>query len=65
MKIILKRKRDHRNNNEKKQCNMTLGDSVGIYKQYPGKRLFLVGDNFPATKELGRRTTVSFLFAGL
>ena len=24
---------------------MTLGDSVGIYKQYPGKRLFLVGDN--------------------
>ena len=42
---------------------MTLGDSVGICKQYPGKSLFLVGDNFPATKELGR-TTVSFLFAG-
>ena len=41
---------------------MSLGDSVGIYKQYPGKRLFLVGDNFPATKELGRRTTVTFLF---
>ena len=41
---------------------MSLGDSVGIYKQYPDKSLFLVVDNFPATKELGR-TTVSFLFA--
>ena len=30
---------------------MSLGDSVGIYKQYPGKSLFLVVDNFPATKE--------------
>lgn len=42
---------------------MTLGDSAGSCKRYPGKSLFLVDDNFPATKELGR-TTVSFLFAG-
>ena len=42
---------------------MSLGDSVGICKQHPGKSLFFVGDNFPATKALGR-TTVSFLFAG-
>lgn len=42
----MRRKRDHRNDNEEKQCNMSFGDFAVICKQYPGKSSFLVGDNF-------------------